>query len=59
MAALRRDVPVQCAGVPPDGVPRGVGMNGLRRDGLGDLFPGLLDALLDSAARQSVRIGSD
>ncbi|MFF9110093.1 MULTISPECIES: ArsR/SmtB family transcription factor [unclassified Streptomyces] len=32
-------------------------MNGLRRDDLDDLFPGLLDALLDAAARQSARLG--
>jgi DNA-binding transcriptional ArsR family regulator len=32
-------------------------MNGLRRDDLDDLFPGLLDALLTAAARQSVRLG--
>ncbi len=32
-------------------------MNGLRRDDLDDLFPGLLDALLDAAARQAVRVG--
>ncbi|MFJ6086679.1 ArsR/SmtB family transcription factor [Streptomyces sp. NPDC092369] len=34
-------------------------MNGLRRDDLDDLFPGLLDALLAAAARQSLRLGSD
>ncbi|MEU7661216.1 ArsR/SmtB family transcription factor [Streptomyces lincolnensis] len=33
-------------------------MNGLRRDDLDGLFPGLLDALLDAAARQAVRVGS-
>lgn len=33
-------------------------MNGLRRDDLDDLFPGLLDALLGAAVRQSVRLGS-
>ncbi|MCD7440697.1 helix-turn-helix domain-containing protein [Streptomyces lincolnensis] len=33
-------------------------MNGLRRDDLDGLFPGLLDALLDAAARQAVRLGS-
>lgn len=32
-------------------------MNGLRRDDLDDLFPGLLDALLDAAARQAGRLG--
>ncbi|MFE0472745.1 MULTISPECIES: ArsR/SmtB family transcription factor [Streptomyces] len=32
-------------------------MNGLRRDDLDELFPGLLDALLDAAARQAVRAG--
>ncbi|MFJ9541162.1 ArsR/SmtB family transcription factor [Streptomyces sp. NPDC101225] len=32
-------------------------MNGLRRDELDDLFPGLLDALLAAAARQAVRLG--
>ncbi|MFF9092839.1 ArsR/SmtB family transcription factor [Streptomyces sp. NPDC014802] len=32
-------------------------MNGLRRDDLDDLFPGLLDALLAAAARQSARLG--
>ncbi|MDQ1043292.1 DNA-binding transcriptional ArsR family regulator [Streptomyces sp. V4I2] len=32
-------------------------MNGLRRDDLDDLFPGLLDALLDAAGRQAVRLG--
>ncbi|MGC0209259.1 ArsR/SmtB family transcription factor [Streptomyces levis] len=30
-------------------------MNGLRRDDLDEVFPGLLDALLDAAARQAVR----
>ncbi|NEY35988.1 helix-turn-helix domain-containing protein [Streptomyces sp. PRKS01-65] len=33
-------------------------MNALRRDDLDDLFPGLLDALLAAAARQSARLGS-
>ncbi|CAL9370887.1 hypothetical protein SUDANB108_00860 [Streptomyces sp. enrichment culture] len=32
-------------------------MNGLRRDDLDELFPGLLDALLDAAGRQAVRVG--
>jgi hypothetical protein len=32
-------------------------MNGLRRDDLDELFPGLLDALLGAAARQAVRGG--
>jgi DNA-binding transcriptional ArsR family regulator len=32
-------------------------MNGLRRDDLDDLFPGLLDALLAAAARQATRLG--
>jgi DNA-binding transcriptional ArsR family regulator len=32
-------------------------MNGLRRDDLDDLFPGLLDALLAAAARQAARLG--
>ncbi|MEU6476979.1 helix-turn-helix domain-containing protein [Streptomyces sp. NPDC047017] len=32
-------------------------MNGLRRDDLDDLFPGLLDALLDAATRQAARLG--
>ncbi|MFI5673775.1 ArsR/SmtB family transcription factor [Streptomyces cellulosae] len=31
-------------------------MNGLRRDDLDDLFPGLLDALLAAAGRQAVRL---
>jgi DNA-binding transcriptional ArsR family regulator len=31
-------------------------MNGLRKDDLDDLFPGLLDAVLDSAARESRRL---
>ncbi|MDQ0711562.1 DNA-binding transcriptional ArsR family regulator [Streptomyces luteogriseus] len=31
-------------------------MNGLRRDDLDELFPGLLAALLDAAARQAVRL---
>jgi DNA-binding transcriptional ArsR family regulator len=34
-------------------------MNGLRRDDLDDLFPGLLDALLAAAANQSLRLGGD
>ncbi|MET9812297.1 helix-turn-helix domain-containing protein [Streptomyces sp. NPDC006355] len=33
-------------------------MNGLRRDDLDDLFPGLLSALLDAAARQDGRVRS-
>ncbi|MEU0739821.1 helix-turn-helix domain-containing protein [Streptomyces sp. NPDC006134] len=33
-------------------------MNGLRRDDLDDLFPGLLDALLAAAARQADRLGT-
>ncbi|MDH6447924.1 MULTISPECIES: helix-turn-helix domain-containing protein [unclassified Streptomyces] len=33
-------------------------MNGLRREALEDLFPGLLDALLAAAARQAGRLGS-
>jgi DNA-binding transcriptional ArsR family regulator len=32
-------------------------MNGLRRDDLEELFPGLLDALLDAAGRQAARPG--
>ncbi|MFJ9725723.1 ArsR/SmtB family transcription factor [Streptomyces sp. NPDC101209] len=32
-------------------------MNGLRRDDLDDLFPGLLDALLAAADRQAARLG--
>jgi DNA-binding transcriptional ArsR family regulator len=32
-------------------------MNGLRRDELDALFPGLMGALLDAAARQDVRLG--
>ncbi|MFJ5266088.1 ArsR/SmtB family transcription factor [Streptomyces sp. NPDC088387] len=32
-------------------------LNGLRRDDLDGLFPGLLDALLTAAARQSARLG--
>ncbi|MFE9644768.1 ArsR/SmtB family transcription factor [Streptomyces sp. NPDC006365] len=32
-------------------------MNGLRRDDLDDLFPGLLDSVLTAAARQAVRLG--
>ncbi|MFB7599318.1 ArsR/SmtB family transcription factor [Streptomyces sp. NPDC056160] len=31
-------------------------MNGLRRDDLDHLFPGLLDTLLDAAARQAARL---
>ncbi|MGW0812969.1 transcriptional regulator [Streptomyces viridiviolaceus] len=34
-------------------------MNGLRRDDLDALFPGLLDALLAAAARQAARPGND
>ncbi|PAZ15595.1 transcriptional regulator [Streptomyces sp. SA15] len=34
-------------------------MNGLRRDDLDDLFPGLFDCLLAAADRQAVRLGSD
>lgn len=33
-------------------------MNDLRRDDLDGLFPGLLDALLDAASRQAVRLGA-
>ncbi|MFI6206156.1 ArsR/SmtB family transcription factor [Streptomyces sp. NPDC051041] len=33
-------------------------MNGLRRDDLDDLFPGLLDSVLVSAARQAARLGT-
>ncbi|MEI5520215.1 helix-turn-helix transcriptional regulator [Streptomyces brasiliscabiei] len=33
-------------------------MNGLRRDDLDDLFPGLLDTLVDAAARESARLGA-
>ena len=33
-------------------------MNGLRREDLEGLFPGLLDALLDAAVRQAARLGS-
>ncbi|WP_196218165.1 ArsR/SmtB family transcription factor [Streptomyces blattellae] len=33
-------------------------MNGLRRDDLDGLFPGLLDTLLDAATRQAVRLRS-
>ncbi|MEU6100763.1 ArsR/SmtB family transcription factor [Streptomyces flaveolus] len=33
-------------------------MNGLRRDDLDALFPGLLDALLAAADRQAVRLGA-
>jgi hypothetical protein len=33
-------------------------MNGLRKDDLDDLFPGLLGTLLDAAGRQAVRLGS-
>jgi DNA-binding transcriptional ArsR family regulator len=32
-------------------------MNGLRRDDLDDLFPGLLDTLLAAAGHQAVRLG--
>ncbi|WP_328441913.1 ArsR family transcriptional regulator [Streptomyces sp. NBC_00444] len=32
-------------------------MNALRRDDLDGLFPGLLDTLLDAAARQAFRLG--
>ncbi|MGI5373527.1 ArsR/SmtB family transcription factor [Streptomyces sp. CA-251387] len=32
-------------------------MNGLRKDDLDDLFPGLLDALLGAATRQAGRLG--
>jgi len=32
-------------------------MNGLRRDDLDDLFPGLLDSVLTAAASQAVRLG--
>ncbi|CAL9633544.1 helix-turn-helix transcriptional regulator [Streptomyces sp. Tu 3180] len=32
-------------------------MNGLRRDDLDELFPGLLDSLLTAAARQAARHG--
>ncbi|MGW5615035.1 ArsR/SmtB family transcription factor [Streptomyces sp. NPDC003877] len=32
-------------------------MNGLRRDDLEELFPGLLDALLEAAGRQAARLG--
>ncbi|MFD5271870.1 ArsR/SmtB family transcription factor [Streptomyces sp. NPDC058335] len=31
-------------------------MNGLRKEDLDDLFPGLLDAVLDAAARESGRL---
>ncbi|MEU3526351.1 helix-turn-helix domain-containing protein [Streptomyces sp. NPDC038707] len=34
-------------------------MNGLRRDDLENLFPGLLDSVLDAAERQAVRLGDD
>ncbi|GGL86566.1 transcriptional regulator [Streptomyces fumigatiscleroticus] len=33
-------------------------MNGLRRDDLDGLFPGLLDALLAAAERQAARLGT-
>ncbi|WP_408055696.1 MULTISPECIES: ArsR/SmtB family transcription factor [Streptomyces] len=33
-------------------------MNGVRRDDLDGLFPGLLDSVLAAAARQAVRLGS-
>jgi DNA-binding transcriptional ArsR family regulator len=32
-------------------------MNGLRRDDLESLFPGLLDSVLDAAERQAARLG--
>jgi DNA-binding transcriptional ArsR family regulator len=32
-------------------------MNGLRREDLDHLFPGLVDVLLDAATRQAVRLG--
>ncbi|MFE0250630.1 ArsR/SmtB family transcription factor [Streptomyces sp. NPDC059010] len=32
-------------------------MNGLRKDDLDGLFPGLLDALLDAVAHQAARLG--
>ncbi|MEU3510275.1 helix-turn-helix domain-containing protein [Streptomyces longwoodensis] len=32
-------------------------MNGLRKDDLDDLFPGLLDCVLTAAHRQSLRLG--
>ncbi|MCX5113084.1 ArsR family transcriptional regulator [Streptomyces sp. NBC_00378] len=34
-------------------------MNGLRRDDLDALFPGLLDSVLDAANRQLRRVGED
>ncbi|MGC4946695.1 ArsR/SmtB family transcription factor [Streptomyces sp. DT224] len=34
-------------------------MNGLRRDDLDALFPGLLDRILEAAACQAVRLGED
>ncbi|MEV8457244.1 helix-turn-helix domain-containing protein [Streptomyces sp. NPDC052095] len=34
-------------------------MNGLRRDDLEELFPGLLDHVLDAAERQARRIGEE
>ncbi|NNN37095.1 helix-turn-helix transcriptional regulator [Streptomyces sp. S3(2020)] len=34
-------------------------MNGLRKDDLDGLFPGLLDSLLGAASRQAGRLGSD
>ncbi|MFE9609660.1 ArsR/SmtB family transcription factor [Streptomyces sp. NPDC006012] len=34
-------------------------MNGLRRDDLDDLFPGLLDCLLVAAAQQTARLADD
>ncbi|MFJ6017199.1 ArsR/SmtB family transcription factor [Streptomyces sp. NPDC092952] len=34
-------------------------MNGLRRDDLEELFPGLLDHVLDAADRQARRIGEE
>ncbi|MFD0418377.1 ArsR/SmtB family transcription factor [Streptomyces sp. NPDC127108] len=33
-------------------------LNGLRRDDLDALFPGLLDSVLDAAARQEARLGA-
>jgi DNA-binding transcriptional ArsR family regulator len=33
-------------------------MNGLRRDDLDGLFPGLLDALVDAAGRDAARLGA-
>ncbi|MGW1230410.1 ArsR/SmtB family transcription factor [Streptomyces sp. NPDC001478] len=34
-------------------------MNGLRREDLDALFPGLLDAVLEAADRQAARLGED